>query len=181
MLQIESFVEILQLVPSNHLLRKLTSSIFSAIKEFANLKYIFQSLCWCISKESINTGSWFVALFSNFKFLYVVTVRLRLSSNMLNVASAQNIEKFWGLLRNWTSSSNWWSDARTTRKSGCTLHSLIKMDGFAMLSFLFTFWSNIHIASLLFSLALPWLLNRWASESVTFLQHVEHYINLMDL
>ena len=94
MLQIKSFVEIRQLVPSYHLFRKLTKHqvpFFSAIKKFANLEYVFQSLCRCISKGPINTGSWFLALFSNFKFLYVVTVRLTLSSNMLNVGSAQNI------------------------------------------------------------------------------------------
>ena len=129
---------------------------------------LFWSLCWCTSKGPINRGGWFVALFSNLKFLYVVTVRLILSSNMLSVGSVQNIENSWGLAQNWTNSSNWWSDARTTRKSGYTLHYLIKMVDFAMLSSLFVFWSNIHIASLLFSLALPWLLKRWESERVTF-------------
>ena len=97
MLQIESFVEIRQLVPSHHLLCKLAKhqvAFFSAIKDFANLEYVFQSLCCCISKGPINTKGWFVALFSNFKFLYVVTVSLILSSNMLNVGSAQNIKNY---------------------------------------------------------------------------------------
>ena len=137
--------------PSVSQANKASSYIFSAVKQFANLEYVFQSLYWCISKGPTNTGVWFVALFSKFKCLYVVTVRLILSSNMLNVGSAQNVQNSWVSVQNWTN-SNWQSEAGITRKSGCTLHSLIKMDDFAMLSSLFAFWSNIRIASLIFSL-----------------------------
>ena len=124
--------------------RKIRTRKNSVFGHFSRTGYVLQSLCSRISKGLMNTGGWFVALFSNFKFLYIIIVRLTLSSNILNVGSAQNLETSWGLMQNWTNSSNWQSDGRTTRESGCTLHSLIKMDHFAMLSSLFPFWSNIH-------------------------------------
>ena len=46
---------------------------FSSIKQVPNLDYVFQSLCWCISIGL------FVALLSNFWFLYAVTIKVMLS------------------------------------------------------------------------------------------------------
>ena len=65
---------------------------------------------------------------SNFKFLYVVTVRLMFPVNILKVGLTKNILSSFGLVQNVSISSNCLSRVSTVEKFECTLKSLINFN-----------------------------------------------------
>ena len=111
----------------------------SVVRKLPNLAYVFQSLCWCMRRGPMKTGGVFVLLLSNFRFRYVVTVKLMFSSNMLKVGSTPKMQKSFGLVQNRLRSSSCRLVARMTRKSGWTLHFLMKVASLDISSSRFAF------------------------------------------
>jgi hypothetical protein len=116
-----------------------SSSEHSVVRKLPNLAYVFQTLCWCMRRGPMKTGGVFVLLLSNFRFRYVVTVKLMFSSNMLKVGSTPKMQKSFGLVQNRLRSSSCRLVARMTRKSGWTLHFLMKVASLDISSSRFAF------------------------------------------
>ena len=95
----------------------------------------------------MNTGALPVFLFSSFRFLYVVTVRLMFRSKMLNVGSTPNTQNSFGLVQNWPSCWSWRSFAKTTNKSGWIVHSRMKTFSLHISSSRFARSRRIHMFS----------------------------------
>ena len=67
-----------------HVIRAATSGI-SVNKQFANLEYVFHCFFLCGSSGPTKACDWPFYFCLNFKFLYIVTVRLMFSVNILKV------------------------------------------------------------------------------------------------